>query len=273
MAHERAVQERFSAARSHCPMLFCASLNFGYPWWLSYGHVPVIAAALLLLFLGIWRRWSKWLLLPAAAFLLWSSAAFLVVRFVIDINGRGSLPTQSFLQSGAGRILDIGAGTGRSTIMVLESRPHASVVALDLFADSFDQHFGPGDRPQDRLLQNLKAAGVDQRATIVTADMRKLPFESSSFDAAVSAYAVDHLNRQGISQALAEAARVIKPSGDFLLMLVGQEAWSQFAFGPLLKHMGGRGLPWWSKRLQEAGFQIREEGTRPVTIYLLARKP
>ena len=254
-------------------MLFFASLNFGYPWWLSYGQVPLIAAALLLLALAIWRRWSKWFLFPAGVVLIWASAAFLVARFVIDINGRGSLPTQNFLQSGAGRVLDIGAGTGRSTIMVLESRPRASVVSLDLFAESFDQHFGPGNRPQDRLLQNLRAAGVDQRATIVTADMRKLPFEPASFDAIVSAYAVDHLNREGIGQALAEAARVIKPRGDFLLMLVGKEPWAHFAFGPLLAHMGGRGLPWWSARLQEAGFQTREQGTRPATIYLLAQKP
>lgn len=253
-------------------MPFLASLDFGYPWWLTYGHVPIILTSLALLLLAIWRRWSKWFLFPVAAFFLWSTAAFLVARFVIDINGRGSLPTQSFLQSGAGRVLDLGAGTGRSTIMVLESRPQTTVVALDLFADSFDQHFGPGDRPQDRLLRNLKSAGVDQRATIVTADMRKLPFEPASFDAIVSAYAVDHLNRQGIGQALAEAARVIKPRGDFLLMLVGNEPWAHFTFGPMLAHMGGHGLPWWSARLQEAGFQIREQGTRPATIYLLAQK-
>ena len=203
---------------------------------------------------------------------LWSSAAFVVERFVLDINGRASLPTQNFFRSGTGRVLDLGAGTGRSSIMVLEARPHATLVALDLFGDSFEHHFGSGESPQDRLLQNLKAAGVEQRATITTADMRKLPFEPAAFDAIVSAYAVDHLDRQGISQSLAEAARVVKPGGDFLLILVGKEPWVQFAFGPLIMHNGARGSAWWATRLQEAGFQILEVGTRPGTLYLLARR-
>jgi ubiquinone/menaquinone biosynthesis C-methylase UbiE len=247
-------------------------INFGYPWWLSYGHLPILAGGAIMLFLGYVRKWSKWLMLFLGALVLWSSAAILVTRFVIDINGRPSLPTQSFLSSGTGRVLDMGAGTGRSSIMVLESRPRATLVALDLFAESFEQHFGRSESPQQRLLANLKAAGVEQRATIETADMRKLPFEPAAFDAIVSAYAIDHLNRQGIDQALAEAARVVKPGGDFLLILIANEPWAKFAFGPLLAHGGLRNSAWWTTRVQEAGFQVLEEGTRPLTLYLLARR-
>ena len=212
-------------------------------------------------------------MLLLGAFVLWSGAALLVTTFVFDVNGRALLPTQSFLRSGQGRVLDLGAGTGRSSIMVLESRPQATLVALDLFADSFEQHFGSGESPQQRLLANLKAAGVYQRATIETADMRKLPFEPAAFDAVVSAYAIDHLDRQGINQALAEAARVVKPGGDFLLIVIANDAWVKFAFGPALSHGGTRGPVWWTERLQEAGFQVLEEGTQPVTLYLLARRP
>jgi ubiquinone/menaquinone biosynthesis C-methylase UbiE len=196
----------------------------------------------------------------------------LIERFVINVNGRTELPTQSFLATGAGRVLDIGAGTGRSSIMVLESRPRATLVALDLFEQSFDQHFGKGETPQGRLLANLKAAGVDQRATIATADMRKLPFEPAAFDAVVSAYAVDHLNRQGTDQALTEAARVLKPGGELLLMIIANEKWAKFAFGPLLSHGGARGAAWWTTHVEKAGFHILEQGTRPLTFYLLARR-
>jgi SAM-dependent methyltransferase len=254
------------------PLFAIADLDFGYPWWLSYGHLPILACALLLLLLGYTRTWSKGPMILSALLALWSSAAFVVSRFVFDINGTASLPTQNFFRSGKGRVLDIGAGTGRSSIMVLEARPQATLVALDLFGESFEHHFGPSESPQERLLQNLKTAGVEQRATIVTADMRKLPFEPAAFEAIVSAYAVDHLNGQGIRQSLAEAARVVKPGGDFLLILVGKEPWVQFAFGPLIMHSGARGSAWWATRLQEAGFQILEEGTRPATLYLLARR-
>jgi ubiquinone/menaquinone biosynthesis C-methylase UbiE len=41
-----------------------------------------------------------------------------------------------------GRVLDIGAGTGRSSIKVLKARPQAISVALGLFGESFKQHFG-----------------------------------------------------------------------------------------------------------------------------------
>lgn len=254
------------------PVSANAPLDFGYPWWLSYGHLPIVVGAVSLLLLGYTRKWSKWPMVFLGVLVLWSSAALLVTRFVLDINGRPSLPTQSFLRSGKGRVLDMGAGTGRSSIMVLESRPQATLVALDLFADSFEQHFGRGESPQQRLLANLKAAGVEQRATIKTGDMRELPFEPAEFDAVVSAYAVDHLNRQGITQSLAEAARVVKPGGEFLLILIAKEPWVQFTFGPLLMHSGARGPDWWTTRLQEAGFRVLEEGTRPATLYLLARR-
>src|SRR6266851_2109421 len=116
-----------------------------------------------ILLLGYARKWSRWPMLFLGVVALWSGAALLVARFVIDVNGRPALPTQAFLRSGVGRMLDIGAGTGRSSIMVLQSRPQATLVALDLFGESFQQHFGRGQTPQDRLLANLKAAGVDQR--------------------------------------------------------------------------------------------------------------
>jgi ubiquinone/menaquinone biosynthesis C-methylase UbiE len=248
------------------------SIDYGYPWWLSYGHLPILIVALAIGFLGYARKWSKAAMLFVGALVLWSGAALLIERFVINVNGRPSLPTQSFLASGAGRVLDIGAGTGRSSIMVLEARPRTTLVALDLFGQSFDQHFGKGEAPQDRLLANLKAAGVDQRATIATADMRKLPFEPAAFEAVVSAYAIDHLNRQGTDQALAEAARVLKPGGELLLMIIANEKWAKFAFGPLLSHGGPRGSTWWTTHVQQAGFQILEQGTRPLTFYLLARR-
>lgn len=142
-------------------------------------------------------------------------------------------------------------------------------VASDLFGTSFAQHFGPGEQPQERLLANLKAAGVDARATVATADMLKLPFGDQAFDAVVSAYAMDHLGRAGARTALAEAYRVLKPGGDFLLILVANDRWAKLAFGPLLSHGGTYGAAWWRDAATKAGFTVREEGARPVTTYFL----
>jgi len=249
-----------------------ATVNFGYPWWLTYGHLPLVAVSGLLLALGFWRKWPMWTIILLSALFLWSGTALLAARFVLNINGEVALPTESFLRSGTGRVLDLGAGTGRSSIMVLKARPQATLVALDLFGESFEGHFGPSQSPQQRLLANLQAAGVAGRATIVTADVRKLPFEPASFDALVSAYVYEHLNRAGIQQSFAEAARVVKPGGEFLLILIAKEPWLQYTFGPMLMHQGFHGPDWWTARLQEAGFQVIEQGTRPATLYLLARR-
>jgi ubiquinone/menaquinone biosynthesis C-methylase UbiE len=249
-----------------------AHLDFGYPWWLSYGHLVITAIAAAFLLLGYFLKWSRRVMILWSIPALWSVSSFLVVQFAINVNARGSLPTANFLRQGSGRVLDLGAGTGRSAIMVLEARPKATVVALDLFSHSFEQHFGHGDTPQQRLQANLKEAGVDQRATIVTSDMRKLPFEPASFDAIISSYAIDHLNRDGINETLAEASRVLKPGGEFLMMVVAKDFWVQYTFGPLLIHSRNRGPEWWSDRVKEAGFQIVEEGTPPATVYVLAKK-
>lgn len=241
-------------------------IDFGYPWWLSYGHLVLALVLVGLLFL-VRGRISRVLL---AVLVIWSLVSFVVLRFVIDINGRASMPTQTFIESG--RVLDLGAGTGRSSVMVLEARPKVTLVALDLFGESFAGHFGKTESGEQKLLANLKAAGVEGRASVVKHDMRELPFEAGEFEGVVSAYAVDHLGRVGINKTLREAARVLKPGGEFLLILIGKDFWLQFTFGPLLAHSGARDGQWWRARMEEAGFQVTEQGMKPATLYLVGKK-
>ncbi len=255
-------------------------IDFGYPWFLSYAHLPVAAVGLALVLLASVRKWPKFWLGLFGLVTVWAVAGFAIMRFGMDINGRASLPTQAFLASGSGKVLDMGAGTGRSTLMVLEARPAATVVALDLFGASYERHFGREgpwkslvEQGERKLMANLRAAGVDQRASVQAGDMRALPFEPNSFDGVVSAYAIDHLDRPGIAQSLSEASRVLKPGGDFLLILIGKEFWIDIAWGPVVLHSHLHGPRAWEGFLREAGFKIVEEGTRPGTLYLLARKP
>ena len=256
-----------------------SQINFGYPWLISYGHL--ILAGLVLAILGV-GRFRKW---PAAAMAMfglaavWALTAWIMVRFGFDLNGRASMPTQAFLESGGGKVLDMGAGTGRSTLMVLEARPRATVVALDLFGESYEQHFGKPpngesaiDQGRGALVRNLRAAGVEQRASIQPGDMRHMPLESASFDGIVSAYAIDHLDREGIAQALHEANRVLKPGGEFLLLVIAKDRWLMFTFGPLLAHAHMTAANFWSQKLRDAGFEILQEGNQPATRFILARK-
>jgi hypothetical protein len=110
-------------------------INFGYAWYWTSGHLLVAAIVLPLFWLAYARKWPKPLLAVLGAAAVWAVVAFVAVRLELNMNGRAPLPTEAFLPSGSGRVLDMGAGTGRSTLMVLEARPRAFVVALDSFSD------------------------------------------------------------------------------------------------------------------------------------------
>jgi SAM-dependent methyltransferase len=242
-------------------------IDFGYTWPWTHGHLVVVGVAMPLVWLAWARRWhwlAKTLLVLVA---LWAVAAFLVVQFVFRFNDVPALPTRAYLASGPARVLDLGAGSGRSSIMVLVERPNATLVALDNFSADYIKGHGP-----EKLKANLRAAGVDGRATVVTADMRKLPFPDGSFDAIVSTYAIDHLPRADIPGALAEAARVARPGGEFLLEIMYPDAWMRFAWGPMLLH-GGRPEDIrvrWTSMMETAGFKVVEQGTAPITFFVLA---
>ena len=106
-------------------------------------------------------------------------------------------------------------------------------------------------------------------------DMRQMPLADASFDGVVSSYAIDHLNREGETKAFAEIRRVLKPGGEFLLIVINRDIWLQVAY-PLAHHPYFGQSPLverWKRRLDEAGFVRIEQGTPPGTLYILSRKP
>ena len=250
-----------------------SQVDFGYAPIYVYGHLIITAIGAPLLYLALKRKWSKLLAGVIASIVLWSVTSFVIVNYVVGINSRTALPTEQFMKSGEGLVLDMGAGSGRSALMVLESRPKATLVALDTFAESYTAHFHEDSAAgQARLLANLRAAGVDGRATIKQGDMRQLPYPDATFDAIVSIAAIDHLGSKGVGLALREASRVIKPGGDFLLIVLSKDAWLKFIAGPLMLHSGTPKMESWAMALNTLKFDIVEKGTRPATIWILARK-
>jgi SAM-dependent methyltransferase len=156
--------------------------------------------------------------------------------------------------------------------MVLQARPYVRVTALDIYRG--DQ-FGIGDNTPQRLLANARVAGVADRVDVKVGDMRQMPFGDRSFDAAVSAYAIDHLGQDGVRQSLAEASRVLRPRGQLLLLVVNVDGWVRLAFPSLHGH-GYFSRPQyrdrWRDALAAAGFDVIEDGTPPTTLYLLASR-
>ena len=106
--------------------------------------------------------------------------------------------------------------------------------------------------------------------------MRQTPFAAESFDAVVSAYAVDHMAGEQSLRALREANRVLRPGGEFLLEVLEADAYVHAAF-PIIGAHGYFGpnnaVARWRDLLQQADLEVTQSGHVPGTLYVLARKP
>jgi SAM-dependent methyltransferase len=245
--------------------------EFGYSWPWTRGHLVLLGIFTALFAAACWWRWPVWARVVCAALSIWALAGALIVHYVLDLNRLMTLPTASFLAGTAGRVLDVGAGSGRATLAVLRQRPESTVTALDLYSG----YFGIDDNNPERLKANARVAGVESRVEAVTGDMRDMPFEAQSLTAALSVAAIDHLSADGIRTALGEIERVLEPGGQFLLVTINVDPWVRLAL-PLPPHHGYFSIEQkadeWRSRIEEAGLVVTEEGTRPGTLYLLAEK-
>lgn len=175
------------------------------------------------------------------------------------------LPMVDLLPAGRGLVLDGGCGAGRTSIAVVRGLAGASVVAFDRFDSDYIEGGG-----RALLENNLRIAGVADRVRVQQGDLTELPFDDASFDAAVSAHAIDHLG--GAKEAgLREMCRALKPGGRFLLV-VWVPGWTMFAVANLMSFaLTTRGR--WRAMARRVGFEIIEEGRFNGHGFLLLGKP
>ena len=110
--------------------------------------------------------------------------------------------------------LDVGCGRGLVAVGIARRLgPKGRVHGLDLW-QAVDLS---GNTPQ-RALANAAAAGVADRVTIDSGDMRALPYPDQAFDVIASMTAIHNVpDRQGRAQAISEIWRVTKPGGEILI--------------------------------------------------------
>ena len=207
----------------------------------------------------------------STALAVWGVTGFLIVQIVMRMNLPLQLPTEQFLADGSGQVLDAGTGSGRSSLMVLLARPDSQVLALDIY----DGYFGIPDNKPERLFKNAAKAGVEDRIQAQVGDVREMALGDNSLDAAVSAYVIDHMSPESVERSLVEIERVLRPGGQFLLMVVHPDIWIRIAYPFFVHHgyFGGRtDHDRWRSHLTGAGLEIVELGTTPGTLYLLAHK-
>ena len=242
-----------------------SNYDFGYSWWILNGHIVPLVLFGVLGGLAVWRRWPAWSAIVCGLLALWSVFAIVFLR---SLNQPLTIPTTQFAEADARKVLDVGAGSGRAAIGVLLTRPSTEVTALDVY----DGYFGIEGNTPNRLIANARIAGVADRIDACTGDMRAMPFSDGEFDAVISSYAVDHIPRRDVPKALGEIARVLKPGGELLLMIVHVDGWIR-ALGPTpLLHHFRQNPDDWTTALERAGFTMAEQGTQPATFYFLASR-
>jgi SAM-dependent methyltransferase len=239
--------------------------DFGYSGTFWYAMVAPMILAGSVAAVAAWRSWSRWVSIPAVLIALWAAAAVVVLN--VMLNNPMRLPTERFLTSGSGRVLDVGAGSGRAAIGVLLARPYTTATGLDIYSG----FWGIDDNTPERFMHNARIAGVAGRAATRVGDMRQLPFGDGEFDAVVSSYAIDHLRPAERPKAIAEVARVLKPGGEFLLMLV-QVDWKTWLVSPVLAHHPSQNPEPWRALLQQNGLNVEEVGSGFTTLYFLTKK-
>jgi ubiquinone/menaquinone biosynthesis C-methylase UbiE len=176
-----------------------------------------------------------------------------------------ALPMVDLMPDRDGLILDGGCGAGRTSIAVARALTCARIVALDRFDSDYIEAGG-----RALLERNLKAAGLSDRVRVEQGDLTHLPFDDESFDAAVSAHAIDHLGTAK-ETGLAEMFRVLKPGGRFLLV-IWTPGWTMFAVANVLSFFLASKTSWRSMATR-VGFIIPQEGSFNGVCFLLLAKP
>jgi arsenite methyltransferase len=111
------------------------------------------------------------------------------------------------------RALDVGCGRGAVLTALARRLPTGRVSGIDLWS-RYDQ----SGNARDVTRHNASLEGVEDRVTIVTGDMRALPFADESFHVVVSSLAIHNLRSSADrAKAVAEGWRVLRPGGHLVI--------------------------------------------------------
>ena len=150
------------------------------------------------------------------------------------------------------RVLEVATGSGEMFRRLVKANPDGRTFGLDL-SPNMAAH----------TLRVARKACPQADAHCGAVDVRNLPFQSASFDAVMCCYLLELLSQEDIQLTLREIRRVLRASGRFSLVVIGQNVKMFNKWYSL----GGSLLPAFWGRQVEAGVPdlIRAAGMRVVT--------
>ncbi|MCL6294169.1 bifunctional demethylmenaquinone methyltransferase/2-methoxy-6-polyprenyl-1,4-benzoquinol methylase UbiE [Jejuia spongiicola] len=126
-----------------------------------------------------------------------------VISFGIDIKWRKKV-VKLVKEKQPETILDIATGTGDLAINLAETNA-TKIIGLDISSGMLD--IGK---------EKIKKKGLEQKIEMVLGDSENMPFDDNTFDAITVAFGVR--NFETLENGLKEILRVLKPSGNFVIL-------------------------------------------------------
>ena len=175
-----------------------------------------------------------------------------------------TLPMVDLMANPEGNVLDVGCGSGRTTLELAKVMQKIRITALDRFDSDYIENGG-----RALFERNIRIAGIENRVEILPCDVTEIPSANDTYDAAISTYMMDHLGKNKLV-ALKETYRVLKPGSRFLLV-VFVPGWATFSVFNLacLSLTNEKG---WKKLFGQSGFELKAEGVINAGVYFLIEK-
>lgn len=129
----------------------------------------------------------------------------------MDPSDESYFYAEKWKREGRKRILDLGCGLGRHSILFSKYGFH--VCALDSSKDA---------------VESLRKYSEDNQLGIEckVGDMHDLPYPDGSFDCIFAFLSISHTDSQGIEKVISEMGRVLVPGGAMFFTLCSKDTWS-----------------------------------------------
>lgn len=188
------------------------------PW------VPILWYGLAILFIGfginnLFATSGPWFVISIIYFLGGGIIWLIGGSLYLNATFRGKFQVWSEVLDraelrGDEEVLDIGCGRGAVTVQLALRVPNGHVTGIDLWRN-VDQSGNNTAATES----NLRLNGVEDRVSLVTGDMTKLPFSDDTFDIVTASLSIHNVRTAtGRAAAISEAARVLKPGGKLLVV-------------------------------------------------------
>src|SRR5262249_26507544 len=150
------------------------------------------------------------------------------------------------------RVLEVATGSGEMFRRLVRANPDGTTFGLDL-SPNMAAH----------TLRVARKTSPRARAHCGAVDVRSLPFRGASFDAVMWCYLVELLSRDDIRFTLREIRRVLRPGGNFSLVVIGQNV----KLFNRIYEVGGKLVPaFWGRQVEHAVPElIHESGMKVVS--------